>query len=453
MKREQIVLLGALVILGLMGWGLSEGPASPRLRLGVRTIEVFEAGANHPVVDFSVTGNRDPFREPREVEPLPPLTLPLPPLGELESLLPPPVPDAGANEWSRHLLVVPAQLPGSIDDLIGMDEGDPQSVDSDPIDTLDGQSLVGEEDLARQWDQVRTDALTIRWGRLLGGERWDWESGKDSIHFQEVDPETGLDRFAPYVLAPDAYQSFAFADTLRNRMELGLRKLPVSAGAIPERLAFVAWLLEQGDREPIAFELAETLARSNIQLAEDDAKTWLSLGAVFERTFQFDEAFAVYASMVGLPGAPSPDLAIPSGRFARTSAAQVRLGGLLETLGLDQEAEARYRDAWQLADGDPASGHALGSLLHRTGRCDEAVDILKRAEGMYPSRSADGALQHQVSLGQALLGQGEFAEAQRVFAALQRSAGESKSAVMGRSGEAAAAYLAGDFEVALDLAR
>ncbi|RMH04030.1 MAG: hypothetical protein D6702_04165 [Planctomycetota bacterium] len=450
MKREQILLLLTVLFLALLGWGLVGDTEAPRkVRPRSRALELPEAGPLDPVVSLGAGDRiRDPFREPREVEPLPPLELPPPPLGPLAALLPPPVPDAGPAWWSRHLLVQPPLPPGGIDELI--DSGEEEGADEAGLDPAEPESFAAAgEGYEAQYDQLRLDARTVLWGRILNENRYDLVPGRDTVLFQEVDPRTGEERFGVQEYGPDRYQAFAFADTLRNRIELRTRALSPSAGAIKERLEFVRWLLDQGLREPLAFVRAEEVARAGVALAPNDVATWMALGEVWERTFRFDEAFALYTRLSGIEAAgPLPDLGleVPVGAFRRRAAPLVRLGRILERLGLREEAVERYRQAVDLADGDPSAPLALGEALIALGRPEEAAPILERSLSFHASRSSAAALRHGAALGLARLRSGDFAGALADYRDVQSAGGGAAGAALGRCGEVAALYLQGDFE-------
>ena len=444
MKREQVLLLATVAFLALLGWRLlATAPKAQRAQPRRLALELEELGELDPVATLAAgESGRDPFREPREVEPLPPLDLPLPPLGPMAALLPPPVPDAGPEYWSRHLLVQPPVPPGGIDELVHVEEADGASAQGDPA-----VEVSGELDYEQSYDSVRIDALTVRYGRLLDADRYDRKPG-DPIRFQEVDPRTGVDRFAEVTLTGEQYESFQFARTLRNEIELRVRATPASAGAIRERVELIDWLLDRGLRESVAFDHALRLAREGVELAPDDLLTWMTLGKVWETTFQFDHAVALYARLTGqdVPTA-APDLGVdvPAGRFPRRAAPRVRLATILLRFGLLREAEEQLRSAAALGDGDPDAPSQLGRLLVDAGRPQEGQSFLERAASLYPSRSEPEALRNGLALGAAHLRQGQWQQAASAYHDTVRAAGDHPLSVDARAGEIAATYLSGDF--------
>jgi PAS domain-containing protein len=454
MNREKILLLCVILILALMSWSLFSEEGTSRVRPGVRTMELPEAGGENVVVDFDLkTGNRDVFREPRETEPLEPLPLVLPPLDEMAILFPPPIPDSGADFWSRHLLQYPPELPGDIDELVTeFDDSNEEKYEAPTGESSPDIFESSEDDLLKLYDLVKINVVDVRWGRILNEDRYSLVSGRSTLKFQDVDPKTGADRFEPYTFAPDEYHSFKFADTLRNRIELKIRNLPKSSGSIPERLEAIAWLLEQADSDSLAFIRAESVAIATTELGRDDIQTWLALGDVWERTFQWDRAFSLYSAMAGFSVSREPLDGINPRPFARSSAPQARLGRILERLGMDQEAESQYREAAALSDGNPEVLRLLGELLTRTGRASEALPVLLRGEPLYRSRSAPSALSHGVAIGKARLANGDFSGATQSFREVYRAGGAAPQALPAAAGESSSAYLQGDFRAAFQLA-
>lgn len=84
--------------------------------------------------------------------------------------------------------------------------------------------------------------------------------------------------------------------------------------------------------------------------------------------------------------------------------AAVNLADALRVLGRDDEGEGVLREALAGAPGDPDLHHALGLLLHRTGRAPEALAALRDAAERAPDH------RHDYVLGLALLDAGRDAE-------------------------------------------
>ncbi|TAH38936.1 MAG: tetratricopeptide repeat protein [Planctomycetota bacterium] len=453
MKREQGLLLAVLVLVGLFGYGLYAKDDRPRrVRPAPLPLPPGELAGLEPVVDLGAAGGgRDPFRARRDTEPLPPLDLPLPELAEMAVLLPPPIPDGGAARWSEHLLLQAPALPGGIEELVVDAEDAAGSTPGlAPEDAPPGDGAAQAAGYAEVYDSVKFNDFTLAYGRILDENRYDKKAG-DPITFEEWDPRTGKLRYPARVLEPGQYESFRFASTLRNRIELEVRALPVNAGTVPRVREFVHWLLEQAEHEPAAYAHAERLGRRAVELAADDLENWLTLGEVWERAFRFDEAFALYAQLAGVPlpaAAPPLGVAVPHGRFQRASAPQVRMALILRRLGLDAESEAPLRAAVALNDGSPLAPLELGALLVDSGRGGEAVPLLERVRSL----AERGSVQAQRGLdvlARAYLQLGRYADAGAAFRDAARAAsaesGTADTRRSARAGAVAASYLAGDF--------
>ncbi|MCH2101575.1 MAG: tetratricopeptide repeat protein [Planctomycetes bacterium] len=456
-------MIATLALVAFLSWRLMTSESFSRGPGRVRSLglELEEMRIGEPVVGLEVAGDaRDAFVRPQDDFPLEPLSLPAPPLVEMPDLLPPPIPDSGADHWSAHLYQRAEAPRGDLNDLI-----DPSEVDlASDEDISESSSGLGEEegfgdiDYSTQYDSLKIDAIRAIYGFILDDDvssRYDKRVG-DTIRFQEVRPSTGEERFAPRDFTSEDYQSFAFAKTLRNEIELKSREMRgASAGRTVELRDHVAWLLESGMREPVAFGYAEERARQLITLAPDDALNWLALGAVWERTFRFDEAFTMYAQ---LAGEPLPDQAldlgldIQGGRFETVAGMRVAMARILRRIGVDQDAENLLRRADALQPGDATALTGLGVLLLDQGRASEALEPLERVAAMPFNRSSQIALRAGYELGRAYLTLGRWDDASKAFSDNARAAGSDLRGAIARQGEVAAAYLGGKFGEAQQLA-
>lgn len=458
MKREQILMLITLLLVAFLSWRLvsdepfSKGPRSVR----ALSLEMNPMGSSEPVVQLTAAGEaRDAFIKPQADFPLEPLSLPAPPLAELPDLLPPPLPDSGADQWSANLYRYADAPRGGLDNLIDPAEASLASEEADVDASEDEQDPVDDGDYSEVYDSVKIDAIRTAYGWILDDDRYEKKVG-DPITFQEVRVSTGEERFAPRTFAGDEYQGFAFAKTLRNEIELKVRDMrTASAGRAVELREHIAWLLESGMAEPIAFGYAEEHARQLIDLAKDDPESWLALGQVWERTFRFDEAFTLYAKLAGeqLPSsAPDLGLQIVSGRFETAASMRVGMARILRRIGVDGEAESVLRRADDLQPGDATTLLELGVLLLDLGRPAEALDPLERVASMPLQRSSAVSLRGGHALGRSYMALGRFTEAAKAFSDNARAASSDPRGAFARQGEIAAAYLDGRFGEALQLA-
>lgn len=456
MKREPIILVVVLLILSLMTYNLmqQEAPRAPRVS-GGKALEAFQMPLSNPVVALPAQGSRrDLLRRPSADEPLDALQLPDPSLAPLGVLMPPPIPDSGASYWSEHLFAANPTILGGLDDLVdaGSNGTDLLGLDQSVADTFSDQ----DDQYRKVYDWVRLNPLATFYGYLLGDGRFDYVKG-DTLRFKQVDPYTGRER-AELEFDAEEYEGFGFADTLHNQIELGVRdqRTRMSAARVQDLGVFVHWLLDQGLAEPIAFGYADELARDAVRLAPDDVTNWMLLGEVWERTFDLDRAFALYAMLAGENlGETLPDfgLTVEKGRFARSAGPRVRMGVILRRIGLDADSEVQFRAAVDLASGDANAPMELGLLMLDLGRVEEGRQLLTRAMGMQGQRNSKSALRNAVALGEASMRSGNWSEANQAFLNAERAAGNNKAAAMrAQSGLIASTYLSGDFSGARALA-
>ncbi len=431
-----------------MGLGLLNdgGSGGPRPRPGRLDLPPFPSVEGESVVNLPEGLGRDPFRKPSADQPLPPLPIDFPPLGALPLLIPPPLPDSGPAGWNHALFAFSGKPIGALDELVDTSEegiGDAEDAGSDFDGVFDEA-----EDYKEAYDWVQISIQQTLYGRLLGDGRYDKAVG-DALLFQEVDPRTGDHRFGEQTLEGDGYEDFGFASTLRNQVELRIREdRAAGVGRIEDIRANVLWYLDQGMHEPVAFSFAEELALMAVDFAPDELANWMLLGKVWERTFRFDEAFTLYSK---LSGQPIPDvdsdlgLSVGEGRFPRSASPRVGMALILKRLGLDAEAEAQLRTATALQDGNATAPLELGMLLLELGRAAEASPFLVRARGMHPRRNSFEALRNGAALGLAAMVRADWSAAESAFRDTVSAAAGGEGAMQARMGEAAAAYLAGDF--------
>ncbi len=460
MKREQGLLIATVVILGLMTWSLLSSDAKTRPVRGAKAMGLELEAPPHSDLVIALTAEgdgRDALVKPQTDAPLAPLDLPKPPLAALPVLLPPPIPDSGADHWSEHLYRYPAVPQGDLDDLItpaiqadGEDEAGEVTEASSTFDEDFEEDPSSKYD--ELYDSVKLDAVRTLYGWIRDEDRYDKKKG-DPILFQQVRPESGQEIFAPRPFASGEYESFAFGKTLRNEIELGVRDMRnSSAGDTEELRGYIKWLLANGIAEPVAFGYAEELARHLIDLAKDDPNNWMMLGVVWERTFRFDDAFTLYGKLSGesLPmSAPKLDLPIEEGRFARNAGMRVGMARILRRLGVDGEAEKMLRRADELQPGDSATLHALGKVLLDNNRTSEALEYLERVASLPLQRNSDLSLANGYALGRAYLASGNWSASRSAFEDTVRAAGAKPQAADSRIGIVAALYLEGNFGEAL----
>lgn len=457
MKREPIIFVVVLLVLGLMTYNLfqEQAPRAGKVN-GSKSLDAYTLPEGDPVVGLPAEGStRDLLRRPSADEPLAPLGLPDPELAPLAVLMPPPLPDSGAAYWSDHLFQLEPTVLGDLGELVQVETG------ADGLDGFEESAAETFQDQDGQYtkvyDWIRLDPLSTLYGHLLGDQRFDYKKG-DILKFQQINPHSGKEASGEITFTGEEYEAFGFADTLRNRIELGVReqRTRLSAARVEDLRNYVRWLLDQGLAEPVAFPYADELAREAVRLAGNDVESWMLLGEVWERTFELDRAFALYATLAGesLEGTlPDFGLSVESGRFSRHAGPRVRMGMILRRIGLDGDAEGQLRAAVALSSGDPSAPMELGILLMDTGRVEEAATHLTRAMAMQGQRNSADGLRNALALGRASLRTGAWAEAISAYQDAERAAGQNEAAALSaQAGLIATHYLSGEFATARSLA-
>ena len=451
MKREPIVFIIILVILGMkVSTLLSEKVPSGRIRAGVKSLELHEAGPVNMVANLSDDSiRRDLFLRPSADQPLAAISVPLPELPSQSILLPPPLPNPGAHVQSINLFVRPFELSGS------MREDEPQDVTND-----DGIVDVGSEDFAdptaqyrAEYDHIKLNAVSTLYGQIVNENRYELKQGED-LQFVEYNVDNGSVRYSVRPITGEEYQSFGFAETLRNEIELSYLDLnrSLTAGSFQAVYDYVSWLLSNGMSEPIAFDYAKELALNFCSLDPENGSNWLLLASAYEATLDYDQAFTIYALMVG--DDVSSEFAsglqqngLVSKRFAHLAAPYVSLGLVLQKLNLHDVAREQFMRAMALSDGTPYAPQALGNALMQEGMYTAARDNLQRAYNKQANRTNKEGIKNGLDLGLAMLAQLDTEAAAKVFEA-GFDAEDSYLRSQAAAGSIACLYLAGNFAAA-----
>lgn len=140
-------------------------------------------------------------------------------------------------------------------------------------------------------------------------------------------------------------------------------------------------------------------ARRAVELNPRLAVARVTLGNIFRRTGQYEEAISQFEHALGLD---------PLNADARSGLARAYVG-----MGREDQAEDLYRKAIEMRPDDWRNHSALGVFYHRVGRLDDAIRELETVERLTPNNP----LNHR-NLGGALISAGRYDEAR---AALQRS--------------------------------
>lgn len=464
MKREPIVFVLVLAILGLMGYQLTQHKVPAAARTGKsKQIDPYQLPDADGVATLAGEGpRRDLFLRPSADSPLPPLQLPAPPLAAFPELMPPPLPLGRFDGWCQHLLVLGPNLAGGLGDLFDAGDAISGSLDAggeglSESPDLDDAFADQEAAYRQSYDWIRLSPVSTIYGHIINENRYELSPG-DDLNFITVNPATGRESVIDQLFVKENYEAFGFAETLRNEIELLIRKErgSMTAGRLDAIRETISWMLSQGLQEPVAFAYAEEMARKAVELAPDDLNSWLSLGEVWERTFAFDQAFAMYAQLAGesLPQVPGTlDVQVPKGSFSYAAAPRVHMASILQRLGLEDEAREQLEAALALADGDPSAPLALGRMYLNDGRLEEGQALVQRALALQPRRNSPAALDNGLAVGEAALDRRQWEAAIAAYEETLRAANEDPAAGIGASsGHAAALYLSGRFSEAHDVA-
>ncbi len=466
LRKEHVVLLGTIAVLGLM-YTTRAKSAAP-LRSGDKSGAPVEF-EHHVAPDTTLSlpekrdlasFDRDVFAPPRDTHPLPPLELQTPPLPRMNGLRPPPEPAFDAKLFGKFLRAeaLPTPAPGL---FVTAGEG---GADPAALANLSGENSAAanaaagaatdkaaiietaEERAARiegykkLYDWIRLGENEPMFGQLRNPDRFGIRSrANEALLFVEVKPDDGgAERFAgqkpvPYERA--RVTEFAFADTPSNRIQLTRRSFAGDIG--PSRhaalLAFAEQCVAQRLEAREALTVAEEMYRLAIKIDADDPTPHLGLARCYEAGFEFEGAYEVYVGTDGAGGLLA--------RYPHRPEVHVRLGELEARLRLFESAEQHFRDAE--ANGGRGAWFVqwpYGRFLLDAGRFDEALAHLREAFKNEPSEPQDARKRAAIrtDLGAALLATGAVDEAYLSYdKALQADPSEQRAA----AGKRAAARL------------
>ena len=475
LRKEQIVLLCTLFLLGFLLWG-DFHKTKPRVsRGGGKDLE----RADHPAPDLDLAAaqerdplgwSRDLFAQPSDTRPLPPLELQPPPLPPLEAVFPPPEPGPEPALYGRLLRASAEPTP-----ILGLFAVEEEAFDLVPVEEDDGGLLEQLADLGgdplglaaaeraaqieswkRLYDWIKINEATTIWGQIRNPDRYGLsERVTEAVLFVEVLPETGAERFPQQdavSYARERVLEFAFADSIENRIRLRRREIgdQVSPGQFPEVLAFARWCVDQRLETRDALPVAEDLFRLLAGLFPEDVGPRLGLTRCLEAGFRLEEAWGEYRALL-------------SGGFSDRPEVHVRLAQLEARLRLFESARARFAEAerkggrtlWEVQ-------WPLGRFLYDRGEYPAALEHLEVAYRREPTSPEQRTTRVGIrnDYGAALLAVGRIDEALNVFdQALgaspegegQRALAGARGAVLLGAAEAAPAVHLGRSELGFDL--
>ncbi len=420
LRQEQIVLVGALLLVGYLGYNAA-GSGRGRARARAGKPPEFE---HHyaPELDAVLAKDRQRgeleralFSPPRDTRPLPPLIFDAPPPIALESLRPAPAPGVAASLFGRFLrgdLLFESASALFEEEELTVDEG----TESFAVDSIEeDEALSPEERMERIAGYKRTyDSINIgqvHFGKILNADRFGLAEREDeAILFQEFDPATGLERWpgsAPIEFdRKTRIQGFEFAKTIENEIELKRRRFlgELSRAQFLPVMTFADWCYTKRLETPRALEVATEMYSLAAPMEPNDPQPRLRLALCHERRFEFEEAFTIYNTLV-------------EGDYSDHPLVLASLAALEARFRLTRRAEEHFLAAERFGRTEWEVQWRFGSFLLEQERFAEAAEHLRQASKFEPSEAEYQSIRARIrtDLANALLGLGELEEAGQLY--------------------------------------
>lgn len=457
-RQEQIVLVVTVLLLGVFVWRSAPGEVRRSRKRSADGPEFVDLRAPDPALALpeartaavregeGEAAPRDLFSQPRDTQPLPPLSFVDPPLPELSGLRPPGAPGPSPRHFGELLRAsaAPEQVPGLFveaeedlsDDSLFDDElaGDGSLVgamselagDSSKVALSPDERAALVDGWKKLYDWIRVDAGEPLFGRIANQDRFGLvhRSG-EAIRFTQIDPRTGLERFPgmdPVTYERERVIEFRFADTASNFVQIQRREFveDMRPGRYQDLLAFAERCIELRLEAREALEVAaEMFALAGANSQGDPAPT-LGLARCYEAAFRFEEAYDVYLGLLD--------------EFAHRAEVHVGLAELEARLRLFDSAEERLREAERIDRLSWRVQHAFGRFLHARGREDEALAHLELAYQVEPADPLASATRAAIraDLGRVQLAVGKPREAWASFERALQAAADTPAALAGK---------------------
>lgn len=418
LRKEQVVLIGTVVVLGLLAWwNLDAGPKQrgPVKKANPPAFAHQEAPDTALVMPAARTIDgtaRDLFSPPSDTRPLPPLELQVPPLVPLSALRPPPVPGPSVLLYGKFLRTsdAPVDVPDLFVDAAEVSDAPGEmAVPAKDVKPVSGAAITPEQIAARiashkrLYDWIRLG--DFRFGQIQNPNRYLLaKRPNEDVLFVEFNPDTGQPKFPgqPAAAIPrKTIAEFDFAQTVPNQIEIRRAQFgnPLPASEYDMALAFADWCLEKRLDTPRALVVAEEMFRRAAAVLAEDPAPRLGLARVYEASFQFDAAFAEYNALRNGNLRGNPLVLVSLAQLE----ARFRMSANAESLLFD--AERLGRTSWQVQE-------ALGRFLLERGRATEAVAHLRLASEYEPEGAEfkRARTRLRTALGSALLATGDVSE-------------------------------------------
>ena len=461
-KKEPLVLVGALAIVGLMLYPqLTSKPVrkSSRGQKAPSLIDQHVPDVSHarPRERDSASVDRDLFAPPRDTRPLAPLDLVEPPLDPLPALRPPPEPGVRPALLGQFLRALPTvqDIPGLFvtvvedagdffleDEVVTVEE---EEQDADTIALLKNLGYVGQdisltpeerEAQIASWkslyDWVRISEGSPKFGQIRNQDRFGLpQRPKEPIEFLEINAETGEQRFDVIPYERERVTEFAFANTVANQIQLRKKEFgsTITTAQYLPVIEFADWCLERRSEAPEALSAAEELYRMAQTVSDKEIRPRLGLARCHEAGFEFEKAFLEYQALI------SEGYDSHAQVHTRLAQLEVRLRLFDSAEAHMLEAEKRERSSWEVQWGK-------GRFLYERGRYAEGLAALELAYRFEPGperrRERIGI---RLDLAAARLAQGQLQGQQGALAMSTSVLQADQENQRGLAGRFAAAYL------------
>jgi len=384
--REKILfVLALLVAVGLGYMKLSDAYVKARVPAS-RSLESAEL-ANPPLVRLAAAGASSPssdrersaFAPPRELLPMDPLQLPMPPFPPLSLRRPTVQPAMRGAAASAYR--VPADSLGQLE-LTASDEGgevaggygfgDVSSgagKDGGGAGDFDDEDDVGSVELYDElydWI-VRNTGTNRHYGRILNEDTHGLrDRPREALRFQDVSLRSGTSIGVPYDIPREEISEWALARTFENGYLASSRALGTGVGSVKSRMQLAFDMAVKRLAEPRGLEFAEREARLAVQYGAADPAPARLLARILSFSYDQEGELAVYREAFDR-GSVDAALLSDYARFARRLGLRERAAELVEQGRLMRQASAELRAT-------------QGLLLMDEGRLEEALKAFREAD-------------------------------------------------------------------------
>ncbi|MFT7667360.1 MAG: tetratricopeptide (TPR) repeat protein [Planctomycetota bacterium] len=328
--------------------------------------------------------SRDLFSAPRDTRPLPELEFVVPPMQPLELLRPAPNSGPAASLLGTFLRqeVQSMEDPGLFLDEAGDGFQDMAEDEYAVEDDVDDDLLTAEERQQRTaryktaYDSINIGS--VHYGQIRNADRYSLSLRvEDAIDFIEVDPASGKDKWpgqAPIVYERSRIDSFAFADTVENRLELERLtfKGELSHGKYLAALDYADNCFAERFNSARALEMAIEAFTKCASLTSENPRAELGLASCAEAAFDFERAFEILDRLI-------------QGQYSKHPVTLTRMAQLETRFRMIERARRHFEMAESYGRTSWYVQWHYGSFLLAQGENESAVAHLKLASQFEPT--------------------------------------------------------------------